>query len=561
MINDIPLPLLEGIYRGRGVSKAAEVQYSLGAMLSPSTLGGTGEAAFLLDEAVQAGAGILLVGDFDADGATSCALAVRALRAMGAENVGYLVPNRFEYGYGLTPEIVEKASHLQPDVIVTVDNGISSIDGVREAQSRGITVLVTDHHLPGEQLPTADVIVNPNLPGDTFPSKNLAGVGVIFYVMIALRASLRASGWFSTQNIPEPNMANYLDLVALGTVADCVSLDVNNRTMVSQGLERTRSGRCCAGIRALLKVAGREAATVVASDLGFAVGPRINAAGRMEDMSIGIECLLTDDDSHASALAETLDTINKERRTVEAGMKKQAVELADRLSLGADPPPVAYCLHDASWHQGVVGLVASRIREKTGRPVLALAPGEDEDWKGSARSVEDLHIRDVLARVDALRPGLITKFGGHAMAAGLSIEFSRLAELEVMFLQVVDEMTQGRDWTDPILSDGQLDTGEVSLELAEVLRDAGPWGQGFPEPLFDGIFEIVDSRIVGESHLKLKLRQDGDEKVHDAIMFRYLENGRDIPSSRVHVAYRLDVNEFRGRRSHQLMLEYLEEIV
>jgi single-stranded-DNA-specific exonuclease len=310
----------------------------------------------------------------------------------------------------------------------------------------------------------------------------------------------------------------------------------------------------------LLDVAGRKAATVVASDLGFAVGPRINAAGRMEDMSIGIECLLTDDESHASALADTLDAINKERRTVEAGMKRQAVELADRLSLGTDPPPVAYCLYDDSWHQGVVGLVASRIREKTGRPVLALAPGEDEEWKGSARSVEGLHIRDVLARIDALRPGLISKFGGHAMAAGLSIEFSRVSELEEAFLQVVEEMTRDRDWTDPILSDGQLDAGEVNLEMAEVLRDAGPWGQGFPEPLFDGIFEVVDFRIVGENHLKLQLRQDGDEKVHDAIMFRYLENGREIPSKRVHVAYRLDVNEFRGRISHQLMLEYLEEI-
>ena len=546
VVAGIELPLLECIFRARGVTSATEIDYSLANLLPPTSLGGIAEAAGLLGEAIRAGARILLVGDFDADGATSCALAVRALRAMGAGEVGYLVPNRFQYGYGLTPPLVEVAKQLQPDLIITVDNGISSIDGVQAAQALGITVLVTDHHLPGDQLPSADVIVNPNLPGDSFPSKNLAGVGVIFYVMIALRAGLRKGGWFSSMNILEPNMADYLDLVALGTVADCVALDANNRILVSQGLERIRTSRCCIGIIALLKIASRNPATTVASDLGFAVGPRINAAGRMKDMSTGIECLLTDDKSVAEGLAVELDAINKERKSVEGDMKQQATALADALHLDADSPPVAYCLYNENWHQGVVDSLRAEFVKKPAGRCSHWRRVKTGEWKGSARSVQGLHIRDVLARVDAVRPGLMSKYGGHAMAAGLSTRETHLKELEKLFIHAVQEMTDARDWTDPVLSDGQLAEADISLDTAMVLRNAGPWGQGFPEPVFDGIFNVMESRIVGDSHLKMRLGQDDRNTTHDAIMFGYMDNRQEMPSSRVRVAYKLDVNEFRG---------------
>jgi len=406
----------------RGVSNTSALDYSLKGLLPPQGLSNIDDAAELLSEAISADASIVIVGDFDADGATSCALAMRCLNAFGLSNVSYLVPNRFEYGYGLSPEIVGVAAMRQPDVIITVDNGISSVDGVHAAQALGISVLVTDHHLPGEEIPTADVIVNPNLPNDRFASKNLAGVGVIFYVMLAVRAKLREMGWFQQTGLAEPNMSQFLDLVALGTVADVVPLDRNNRILVQQGMQRIRQGLSCAGIQALLTVGNRNASRLSSSDLGFAVGPRLNAAGRLDDMSVGIECLLTDSSEKAMALAVELDDLNKERREVEKSMQQDALAIIENVSVDEDIKPAIYVLSDETWHQGVVGLVASRIKERTQRPVIAMAPGDNEgEWKGSARSVDGVHIRDLFARLDSLYPGLMTKFGGHAMAAGFSL--------------------------------------------------------------------------------------------------------------------------------------------
>ena len=420
--------VLSQVLSSRGVNNARSLDYSLKQLLPPQGLSHIGAAGEMLAEAVTAGASIVIVGDFDADGATSCALAVKCLKAFGLNDVSYLVPNRFEYGYGLSPEIVGMAAMRQPDIIVTVDNGISSIAGVHAAQALGMSVLITDHHLPGDELPTADVIVNPNLHGDRFASKNLAGVGVIFYVMLAVRAQLRQMGWFEQSGIAEPNMSQFLDLVALGTVADVVPLDQNNRILVQQGMQRIRQGQACAGIQALLTVGKRNPLRLASSDLGFAVGPRLNAAGRMDDMSVGIECLLSDNFEQAMVLATELDQLNRERRDVEQSMQQDALAIVENVSIGDEQTPTVYCLSDETWHQGVVGLVASRIKERVNRPVVALAPGDgDDEWKGSCRSVEGVHIRDVLARLDALHPGLMTKFGGHAMAAGLSLKSKDLA--------------------------------------------------------------------------------------------------------------------------------------
>lgn len=559
------LGLLARVYAGRGVNSLTEIDYSLKNLIPPQQLSGVKEAAEMLSEAITAGASIVIVGDFDADGATSCAVAVKSLRAMGAQKVDYLVPNRFQFGYGLSPEIVGVAAMQQPDVLITVDNGISSASGVHAAQAMGMSVIITDHHLPGDEVPTAEVIVNPNMPYDRFPSKNLAGVGVIFYVMLSLRAQLRSMGWFEQANIPEPNMSQFLDLVALGTVADVVALDKNNRILVQQGLQRIRAGQACSGINALLKVGKREFAHVASSDMGFVIGPRLNAAGRLEDMSVGIECLLASDDSVALALATQLDELNQARKEVEQDMHLEASKLVEELTINKRGNPDGYCLSNESWHQGVVGLVASRIKEQTQRPVAVLAPADNtkdntkpsDEWKGSLRSVAGVHIRDVLARVDALYPDLLIKFGGHAMAAGLSLKYDKLGDFKKIFINVLTEFTTGHDWNQTIWTDGELSEQEFTLPVAESLQIHSPWGQGFPPPVFDGQFEVLDSRIVGETHVKMRLRpRDSDESV-DAICFGYLQKRKELPRDLVNAVYRLDVNHYQGRKTLQLMVEHI----
>jgi len=547
------------VLSNRGIHNAQSLDYNLKQLLPPQGLSHIAAAAEMLAEAVTAGAGVVIVGDFDADGATSCALAVKCLKAFGMQDVSYLVPNRFEYGYGLSPEIVGMAAMRHPDIIVTVDNGISSVAGVHAAQALGMSVLVTDHHLPGEELPTADVIVNPNLQGDRFASKNLAGVGVIFYVMLAVRAQLRQVGWFEQSGISEPNMSQFLDLVALGTVADVVPLDQNNRILVQQGMQRIRQGHACPGIQALLTVGKRNPLRLASSDLGFTVGPRLNAAGRMDDMSVGIECLLTESFETAMGLATELDQLNRERREVEQSMQQDALAIVEKIQIDDAELPTVYCLSDETWHQGVVGLVASRVKERVNRPVVALAPGDGEDeWKGSCRSVEGVHIRDVLARLDSLHPGLMSKFGGHAMAAGLSLKSKNLEAFKIAVQQVMNDMTKGHDWSQVLWTDGSLAANELTMELADQLRQSTPWGQGFPEPLFDGQFEVVESRIVGDTHAKLRLKPIDGNQVIDAICFGYLDQHAELPAGIIRAAYKLDVNEFRERLSLQLMVQHIE---
>jgi len=551
-------PVLQRIYLARHVTTAQELEQSLDQLIPPAQLKGIDQASALLADALRRQRRILIVADFDADGATSCALALRALRSLGARDVRYLVPNRFEYGYGLTPEIVALALQQSPELIITVDNGISSLEGVAEARRHGIDVLVTDHHLPGAALPMATVIVNPNQPNDSFPSKNLAGVGVIFYVMLALRAHLRESGWFAQQNIPEPNLARLLDLVALGTVADVVPLDVNNRILVAQGLKRIDQGNPCAGIAALLRVAGRSPQRVTAMDLGYVVGPRLNAAGRLTDMSLGIECLLTDDPAPAQDMAGKLDALNRERRTIEATMQEQALAAIASLHLDMATLPRGLCLFDESWHQGVIGLVAARIKEHTHRPVIAFAPVSDSEIKGSARSVPGLHIRDALDAVAARHPHLLSRFGGHAMAAGLTLLRAHLEAFREAFDEEVSRHLSDSDLQGKIISDGELTGEELSLPVAELLRAAGPWGQGFPEPVFDGCFDVVSQRVVGEKHLKLTLRAPHHAKALEAIAFNSVREGQAVTYSRIRTAYKLDVNEYQGYRSLQLIIEHME---
>lgn len=557
-------PVLARAYVQRGIQSVGQLERGLSHLLPFTDLKDIARAAAVLAQAVEQDQRILIVGDFDADGATSSVLAVRALRLLGAKHVDYLVPNRFEYGYGLTPEIVAVAAERQPqrpDLIVTVDNGISSIDGVAEANARGMDVLVTDHHLPGEQLPAAAAMVNPNQPGDDFPSKSLAGVGVIFYVMLALRAQLRDSGWFSAQDITEPNLASLLDLVALGTVADVVPLDHNNRILVAQGLARIRQGQCCPGISALIKVAKRNQADMVAADLGFALGPRLNAAGRLEDMSLGIECLLTDDADNALQLAQRLDGLNHERRQIETEMKAEAMAIVDDMQLDESVDlPTGLCLYEPHWHQGVIGILASRVKDYLHRPVIAFADAGEGVIKGSARSIPGLHIRDALDAVAAHHPGLLSKFGGHAMAAGLSLETDQLERFSLAFDEEVRRSLGEEDLQKMILSDGQLEGDDLNLPVAEALRAGGPWGQGFPEPLFDGVFEVVKRRIVGERHLKLTLRPVGGEQILDGIAFNTVDDEWPLDVSQVELAYRLDVNEYNGTRRAQLLIEHLRPL-
>lgn len=556
-LNDLH-PLLRRVYGARQIQSARELDRTLESLLPYHLMLGMDEAVGILAQAVTENQRILIVGDFDADGATSTAVAVRALRSFGAGSVNFLVPNRFAYGYGLTPELVAAAKDFSPDLIVTVDNGIANHAGVDAAKALGIRVVITDHHLSAATLPLADAIVNPNQPGDTFPSKNLAGVGVIFYVMLALRRRLVELDWFKKKSISEPNMSRLLDLVALGTVADLVPLDHNNRILVHQGLRRIRAGQCVPAIVGLLELSDRDFTRAVASDLGFAVAARLNAAGRLDDMSLGIECLLCDDSIRAREIARTLDQLNQERRGIEHDMQAQALDALNALTTNLKGElPRGLCLYDESWHQGVIGILASRIKDRFNRPVIVFAPGQESELKGSARSIAGLHIRDALALIDAMHPGLIAKFGGHAMAAGLTIQISALEKFMKAFDEVVSRQLTEASLQHSLLSDGELGHEDLSLEVASMLRDAGPWGQAFPEPLFDDTFRLLDQRIVGDKHLKLRLGKE--DKVIDAIAF--FVDLKEWPNHRcqsVRAAYRLDINEYKGRRNIQLIIDYLE---
>jgi len=548
-------PVVRRVYGARGVNCDAELDLSLQHLLPVTSLAGVDAAACLLAEHRTHGR-VLVVGDFDADGATSSALVVRALRTVGFQHVDFLVPNRFNFGYGLTPEIVALAAERRPSLIVTVDNGVSSIEGADAARALGIALLVTDHHLPGAVLPNAAVIVNPNLPGSRFGSPNLAGVGVAFYVIVALARQLA---------LPDFKAADLLDLVALGTVADVVPLDRNNRILVEHGLRRIRAGRCVPGIRALLEQAGKRLDQLTAADLAFTVGPRLNAAGRLTDMSIGIACLLTDDVAEAARLAAQLSRLNEERREIEQRMQLEAITIAAEARTVADGgEALGLCLFDETWHQGVIGLVAGRIKDRMHRPVIAFARAEDGSLRGSARSIAGVHIRDALDSVAVRHPGLIEKFGGHAMAAGLSLRYENLDPFRAAFAAEIAHRADREALTGVVLSDGELEHAELSLETARALRAAGPWGQSFPEPVFDGVFRVQDLRIVGGRHLKLALRTDTGGEAIDAIAFGYIggvaEDASLRTGSRVHLAYRLEVNEWNGNARVQLNCQHLRPL-
>ncbi|EAB5924587.1 single-stranded-DNA-specific exonuclease RecJ [Salmonella enterica subsp. enterica serovar Newport] len=552
---DLP-PLLRRLYASRGVRSARELERSVKGMLPWQQLSGIDNAVEILYNAFREGTRIIVVGDFDADGATSTALSVLGMRALGCDNISYLVPNRFEDGYGLSPEVVDQAKARGAQLIVTVDNGISSHAGVAHAKTLGIPVIVTDHHLPGDTLPDAEAIINPNLRDCEFPSKSLAGVGVAFYLMLALRTFLRDKGWFDERNIAPPNLAELLDLVALGTVADVVPLDANNRILTWQGLSRIRAGKCRPGIKALLEISNRDPQQLAASDLGFALGPRLNAAGRLDDMSVGVALLLCDNLGEARVLASELDALNQTRKEIEQGMQAEALILCEKLERSSETLPGGLAMYHPEWHQGVVGILASRIKERFHRPVIAFAPAGDGTLKGSGRSIQGLHMRDALERLDTLYPDLMIKFGGHAMAAGLSLEEHKFEQFQQRFGELVTE------WLDPallqgeVISDGPLSAAEMSMEVAQLLRDAGPWGQMFPEPLFDGRFRLLQQRLVGERHLKVMVEPVGGGPLLDGIVFNidttcWPDNG----VREVELAYKLDINEFRGNRSLQIIID------
>jgi single-stranded-DNA-specific exonuclease len=552
-------PVLKRIYANRHINSLAQVDYSLDRLISFHQFKGIDAAASIVADAVVSDQRLLIVGDYDADGATSTALVVRALNSFGTANVNYLVPNRFEYGYGLTPEIVKVAAEFSPDVLITVDNGISSIDGVNAAKQHGIKVVITDHHLPGQQLPDADAIVNPNQPGCEFASKSIAGVGVAFYLMLAVRAALREREWFNEQR-PEPNMADLLDLVALGTVADVVPLDENNRILVEQGIRRIRAGKTSAGIKALFQAAGKDTRTCSSMDFGFFIGPRLNAAGRLEDMSAGVECLVTDSSTVAGSIAAELNNLNNQRKRIEQDMLSQALDDMESLlsTLEGSRLQAGLCLYNSEWHQGVIGLLASRIKERFHRPVIAFADASEDagndEIKGSARSIQGLHIRDVLDTIAGKHPGLIQKFGGHAMAAGLSIHKDRFGAFKQAFEQEVASLLSQDQLEEVVETDGSIEPDYMSLETAEIIGSAGPWGQHFPEPVFDNQFELLEWKIVGEKHLKMQLRHNKGGNAVNAIAFNTVAD--DLPSfEKIHVAYRLNVNEFRNTRSLQLIVD------
>ena len=548
-------PLLTRLYAARGVQSAVELDKGLARLIPYQQLKGMDAAVDLLVLGLQQGQRMLIVGDFDADGATASTVGVLGLRMLGAAHVDYLVPNRFEYGYGLTPEIVAVALEREPQLLITVDNGISSVEGVAAAKAAGLTVLVTDHHLPGAELPAADAIVNPNQPGCEFPSKALAGVGVMFYVLLALRARLREMGWFTAQR-PEPNLGELLDLVALGSVADVVPLDANNRILVHQGLARIRAGRARPGLRAILEVAGRDHRRITSTDLGFILGPRLNAAGRLDDMALGIECLLCEDEALARDMAVQLDQLNQDRKAIEQGMQREA--LAQLKDLPLEDMPFGLCLFEADWHQGVIGILASRMKERYHRPTIAFADAGDGVLKGSARSVPGFHIRDALDAVAAKHPELISKFGGHAMAAGLSLPQANFAAFAAAFDAEVRRQLCEDDLTGRLLSDGALSIEEFHLPLAKELRNAGPWGQHFPEPLFHGVFQLVQQRVVGERHLKVVLKSECGSVQLDGIAFGVDREIWPNPTVRwVELAYKLDVNEYRGQESVHLLIAHI----
>ena len=561
--SDLP-PLLKKIYANRGVTQLSQVSYNLTDLTDYSLLKDIGIAAEIVSQAIIEQKRILVVGDFDADGATSCAVMLRSFKAFGLENVDYLVPNRFDFGYGLSPEIVDVAADvadsLKPDLIVTVDNGISSITGVLRATELGIPVVVTDHHLAGRELPAAAAIVNPNQPGCEFPEKTIAGVGVAFYLMLAVRARLRELSWFD-KNRQEPNMARFLDLVALGTVADVVPLDTNNRILVEAGLQRIRHNKSCVGINALLTIAGKSIERCSSQDFGFIIGPRLNAAGRLDDMSIGIECLLSDDYTQALQYATTLNQMNIQRRQIEGEMLEQALGLLDNqlMLLGeCEHMPNAMALYDETWHQGVVGLLASRIKEKFHRPVIAFADSGNGEVKGSGRSIQGLHIRDVLDAVSTKHAGLIDKFGGHAMAAGLTMKKAGLEQFKQAFDEQVTLVLRPEDLTSVNETDGSIDTAQLTMETSEQLKYASPWGQFFPEPAFDDVFKVLNWRIVGEKHLKLDLVKPETGECYAAIAFNKTDVDLPAESDSIHIVYRLDVNEFRGKRNLQLIVQHIE---
>ncbi len=557
-------PLLRRVYSQRNIHDVAELELGPEHLISPSGLKGTNRAVDLLLQALNGQSRVLIVADFDADGATSCTLALLALQQLGFANVDYIVPNRFDYGYGLTPEIVELAKTRNPNLIITVDNGISSIEGVALAKAAGIQTLITDHHLPGHQTPDADAIVNPNQHGCKFSSKSIAGVGVIFYVMLALRGKLREIDWFAENQVAEPRLADLLDLVALGTVADVVALDRNNRILVNEGLRRIRAGRCRPGITSLLKISNRNSARLSATDLGFSVGPRLNAAGRLDDMATGIECLLAEHEGTAHKLALQLDTMNKDRKRIEGDMREQAFRFLQEFSLDSGDLPAALCIYDTRWHQGVVGILASRVKEKFNRPVIAFADANDyigsgKEIKGSARSIKGFHIRDALDAVASSNPGMISKFGGHAMAAGLSLEKDKLDAFTLAFqkqatLLLDEDLLQAK-----VLSDGEIEQDDFSMATAAELIKAGPWGQEFPEPVFDGKFNVIQQRKVGEKHLKLVLSpEQAPRQSIDAIAFNIdPQNWPEPTMSMIEIAYRLDINEFRGQQTLQLMVDHI----
>ncbi len=559
-------PVLKRIYASRNIKSADELDYSLATLLPFKSLTNIDKAVSLLQEVLEEKKKVLIVADFDADGATSCALAIRGLTMMGAENIVYVVPNRFEYGYGLTPEIVDVALGYDPDLLITVDNGISSVAGVKRAKENGVKVLITDHHLPGENLPEADAIVNPQLNGDQFPSKNLAGVGVVFYILLALRAKLREAGWFDKKEIAIPNLAQLLDIVALGTVADVVPLDKNNRTMVAHGLKLIKQNKSIAGITAILKQSGRSLATLSASDLGFSIAPKLNAAGRLTDMSLGIECLLTDDSEKAKEIANQLNDLNKERQLIQNEMHEQAMLVLDKyLQHTSKEIPQGLCLYDADWHQGVIGIIASKVKESFNRPVIAFAKESDGEEgnliiKGSARSIQGLHIRDLLEDITRLYPDMILTFGGHAMAAGLTIKESSFDKFSNAFIERIKHNISLEQMLDESVTDGELAAAELSMQLAQEILGAGPWGQLFPEPIFEGKFKIMDKRIVGEKHLKLRLQADGNKRILDAIAFNMTDEDWPVDSEEIHSTYRLGINDFRGNTQLQLFIEHIEPL-
>lgn len=553
-------PLLRRLYAARGVTSDEQLSYTLKHLASPMSLRGIDRAVELLAGAIEQQQRVLVLGDFDADGATSTAVAMLGLSMLGLQSIDFRVPSRFADGYGLTPGIIERLRDegQLPDLMVTVDNGISAVEGVRAAKELGVKVVVTDHHLAGEELPDADAIVNPNQPGCPFLSKNAAGVGVMFYVLTALRKQLRETHRLPD---PEPNLGSLLDLVALGTVADVVPLDHNNRIFVEQGLRRIRQGEARPGILALLEIAGRDHTAISSTDLGFVVGPRLNAAGRLDDMSIGIACLLADSPDEARRLARELDTFNRERRTIEKDMKAQAQDLLASMSLDLEGLPWGLALFDPDWHQGVIGILAARIREQTHRPTIAFAPDDNgEDIKGSARSIPGLHIRDVLAVVDSRHPGMMKKFGGHAMAAGMTLAKADLDAFSEAFDHAVRDTLSAEDLEAAITTDGPLGSNELSLDTAALLKRAGPWGQHFPEPLFDGEFRVVSQRIVGENHLKLVLQPAEGGGIIDGIAFNTGPEVPDYTRTGARVVYKPDANTFRGRTNLQLLVDYLEPL-